>query len=462
MNQQRFGKIALLAVVICAAALVSQTRSASAADYSNSNMMDDQTFTNLGAMTPGNANPTTTQLATQVQDFLSGQSVRMSNGTLASLNGGSTCLENYQDTEPSYNGTSWSYGANVSAAKIIADSAVQWDINPEVIISTLEKEESLISGTSCDSWRYQSAMGYACPDSGGCSSQYAGFAHQVLWGSWQLKFNEQRAEGITSWDGDGDIVYTGYMTQGTFSRCDDSTNCPATVFNGNATIDSQTIHLANGATASLYSYTPHLNQSFPGIFEQWFGSTMVPSYAWSLLSQYAYTDATKTTGAGTTGMLPGQTVYVGIQAENTGNTTWTNSGPNAVYLGASSPNDRNSAFCDNWGYGCNRPAGMEQASVAPGQTATFEFWMKAPNSPGTYDEHFNLVETGVTWFPDQGLNFHMTVVPAVYNWQPAGQFAYTDSSMTTGAGTTGMHPGDTVYVGFTARNTGNVTWTNTG
>jgi hypothetical protein len=463
MFQKRLGKFVIIGMALCVATLVSQAKPVSAAtDYSNSDMMDDQTFTNLGAMTPGIASPTSDQIASQVQAFLSGQSVKMANGTVALLSGGSSCLKSYQDTEPSYNGTSWSYGSDVSASKIIGDAAVQWGINPEVIISTLEKEESLISGTSCDAWRYQSAMGYGCPDSGGCSSTYAGFTRQVLWGSWQLKFNEQRAYGLTSWDGDGDVVYTGYMTQGTFSRCENTTNCPATTFNGNATLDGQTIHVANGATASLYSYTPHLNQSFPGIFEEWFGSVMVPTYSWESTGQYAYTDATKTVGEATTGMLPGQQVYVGVQALNTGNTTWTNSGPTPVMLGTSSPLDRISAFCDNWGYGCNRPAAMQQASVAPGQVATFEFWMKAPSTPGVYNEHFNLIETGTTWFPDQGLNFYMTVVPAVYNWQPTGQFAYTDSTMTTGAGTTGMHPGNLVYVGFTARNTGNVTWTNSG
>ncbi len=426
-------------------------------DYSNSDMMDDVTFNKVGTLN-----------GAQIQSFFAGQP-----GPYTTLSGGSPCLTSYQTPNFYWDGSTWHYGtdsnwntdwgtANISAAAAIYQAAQMWGINPEVIISTLEKEESLVSGTSCDGWRYQSAMGYDCPDSGGCSSTYAGFTKQVLWGSWQLEFGQERSEGNLAWDGDGDIQYVGYMTAGTYQRCDNATTCPPTVFDGSATIDGQTIQLANGSTASLYSYTPHLNQSFPGIFEQWFGSTMVPRYAWQVTGQYAYTDATKTTGMGTTGLLPGQEVYVGLTALNTGNTTWTNSGPNAVELGTWDPEDRMSAFCDNWGNGCNRPATLQQASVAPGQTGTFEFWMKAPSTPGTYPEHFDLLESGVAWFSDQGLTFYSTVVAPVYSWQPMGQFAYTDQSMTTGKGTTGLLPGDRVWVGFTAKNTGNITWKNSG
>src|ERR1700683_6323 len=456
MNFRRFFGLAALSLGLLLFGGLQQYAQATT-DYSNSEMMDDVVFNKVNSLTEA-----------QIQSFLGGQS-----GPYTTLAGGSPCLTAYQTPNFHWDGASWHYGtdsnwntawgsANISAAAAVYQAAQMWGINPEVILATLEKEESLVSGSSCDGGRYQSAMGYDCPDSGGCSSTYAGFTKQVLWGSWQLEFGQERSEGNLAWDGDGDIQYVGYMTAGTYQRCDNSSTCPPTLFDGSAVIDGQTIQLANGATASLYSYTPHLNQSFPGIFEQWFGSTLVPRYAWQVSGQYAYTDASKTTGAGTVGMLPGTEVYVGVTALNSGNTTWTNSGPNAVELGTWDPEDRMSAFCDNWSNGCNRPATLQQASVAPGQTGTFEFWMKAPSTPGTYPEHFDLLMSGVAWFPDQGLTFYSTVVPPVYSWQPAGQFAYTDQTMTTGKGTTGLLPGDRVWVGFTAKNTGNVTWKNSG
>ena len=210
---------------------------------STTRLMDNSVFDNVGSMNES-----------QIQAFLAAHG---------------PCLVNYQDVDFNWNGTTWSYGGSVSAAHIIYKAAQQWGINPEVIITTLQKEESLVSGTSCDGWRYNSAMGYGCPDSGGCDVKYAGFSRQVLWGSWQLMFGRERSEGNLAWDGDGGVTYVGFMTQGTFQRCG---SCSAAYYNGYATIDGQSIYLENGSTASLYSYTPHLNQSFPGIFAGWFGS----------------------------------------------------------------------------------------------------------------------------------------------------------------------------------------------
>ena len=237
----RLGAIAAVAIVALLA------RPASAHAYTNGRLMDDQVFDNVSTMNQS-----------QIQSFLVAH--------------GSTCLANYSDIDFNWNGTTWVYGpGNISASQIIYKAAQQWGINPQVLIATLQKEESLVTGTNCDSWRYNSAMGYGCPDGGGCNPKYAGFSKQVLWGAWQLKFNRERSEGLTAWDDDGNITYGGFMTQGSFARC---AGCSTNFYTGNATIDGQSIYLENGATASLYTYTPHLNQSFPGIFEGWFGSTL--------------------------------------------------------------------------------------------------------------------------------------------------------------------------------------------
>ena len=421
--------LASFIAVIGTVLVMSATPAQAATDYNNSRLMDDTVFDRVNSLTEA-----------QIQSFL------VSKGP---------CLANYQDVDPNFNGTTWTFTGSVSAAHIIYKAGQQWGLNPQVILSTLQKEESLITGTSCDSWRYNSAMGYGCPDSGGCNAKYAGFTRQVLWGSWQLKFNKERAYGNTAWDGDDALTYVGYMTQGSRKRCG---TCTTITYDGKATLDGQSTYLTNGTTASLYTYTPHLGQAFPGIFEGFFGPAVLPDLSWEPAGQYAYADANHTVGKGTTGLVPGDRVYVGVRATNTGNFTWTNTGANPVKLGTTGPRDRNSPFCDSWYNGCNRPAALKEASVAPGETGTFEFSMVVPNAPGSYNEHFSLVADGQGWFNDPGTNFAVSVVPAVYSWGFAGQYSYTDQTKTAGKSTLNMQPGDRAYVGFRAQNTGNVTW----
>jgi len=325
--------------------------------YTNSRLIDDVIFDNTGSMS-----------AADIQNFLNSFP--------------NSCLKNYQAPYPI---DWWNYGGNVSAATVIRRAADMWGINPQVIITTLEKEESLVSGgAGCDGWRYNSAMGYDCPDGGACprNPSNAGFSAQVSHGSWQLKFNKERSYGNTAWDGDDAIYYYGYMTQGVRKRCG---TCAAIYYDGYANIDGQTIYLENGATASLSSYTPHLNQSFPVIFTNWFGSTLVASYQWQYIGQ-----------SPSGNLVAGQKTTWTVSVKNTGTATWYNTGANPVHLGTYRPQDRNSAFCTTGWLGCNRPANLNESSVAPGQIGTFTFDVQAPVNPGTYSEYFNLVVEGIT------------------------------------------------------------------
>jgi hypothetical protein len=140
-----------------------------------------------------------------------------------------------------------------------------------------------------------------------------------------------------------------------------------------------------------------------------------PTYAWSPTWQFAYTDQTMTTGHGTTGLTPGERVYVGFIAKNVGNLPWANSAAGAVSVATVVPFDRSSAFYDptTW-TSPNRPGTMKEATVMPGQSGTFGFWIKAPSSPGTYVEHFSLVAGNESAgnqavMYDPGLNFYITV-----------------------------------------------------
>lgn len=196
-----------------------------------------------------------------------------------------SCIKSYQGPLPTGKD---SYGANASAAQIIYASAHLWGLNPQVILATLEKEQSLVSGGGgCASWRFWSAMGYGCPDgsnrydypdigvTGTCVryKSWVGFSAQVNHGSWQLQFNRQRAEGNIHWNDDGDIPNYGFNTKGYRQQ---TASSGLTYYDGYYPIDGQSVYMTNGATASLYTYTPHFggNQAFYSLFTNWFGSAM--------------------------------------------------------------------------------------------------------------------------------------------------------------------------------------------
>ncbi len=216
------------------------------AAFNNNRVMDDGVFDN-----------STTMDEASIQSFLNSFP--------------NSCLKNYQAPYPN---DYFNYGGNVPAARVIKRAADLWGINPQVILATLEKEESLVRGNAgCADWRYNSAMGMGCPDGGSCPSPaYAGFSKQVTKGSWQLKYNKERSYGNTGWGDNDSLTYYGYMTQGNRKRCG---SCSNIYYDGWASIDSTSVHMDTGATASLYTYTPHFhgNQNFVALFEAWFGST---------------------------------------------------------------------------------------------------------------------------------------------------------------------------------------------
>ena len=59
----------------------------------------------------------------------------------------------------------------------------------------------------------------------------------------------------------------------------------------------------------------------------------------------------------------------------------------------------------------NRVATETEASVAPGQNATFTFQVKAPPAIGVYSIHLRPVIDGTTWMEDEGVFLIITVVP---------------------------------------------------
>ncbi len=261
---------------------------ASADSFSQNNVIDDGIFDNSQAMS-----------ADQIDNWLNTNF------------GSQSCISTshgFSAPDPvGYNPSSgFIYGGNVSAGHVIADAASAYNLNPQVLLTTLQKEESLVGGGgSCGTLAYTAAMGFGCPDSGTThsysgvdlyaingvnvtsvsgtcvnSASKAGFSQQVIYASWLLKFGEQRSEGNINWaiikgnwnnSDDPQTCYGGPMTQGYRQVCPSGAT---TFYDGYDTIDSTAVHMDNGATATLYWYTPHLSggRTFFNLFTGWFGS----------------------------------------------------------------------------------------------------------------------------------------------------------------------------------------------
>jgi hypothetical protein len=155
--------------------------------------------------------------AAQIQAFLDQQP-----GSLRSLRG------------PDHN------GIVRSAAEMIAEAAVAWDVNPKVILVTLQKEQSLLSKARPSQEAYDWAMGCGKADSR-TYYEYQGFGKQIWWGA--SKFQKNAAlwkPGATM------------------------------------TIDGSAVHPANPGTHAQYRYTPHFHgvRSFWALYWRYFGNPL--------------------------------------------------------------------------------------------------------------------------------------------------------------------------------------------
>ena len=462
-------------------ALVLASGSAAAATFNQNHIIDDYIFNNYTAMS-----------ASQIDSFLNS----FPSSCISTNNGFSA--PDVTGYSPS-NG--YAYGGNVSAGTVIAHASQAYGINPQVLLSTLQKEQSLVSGGGgCSTLAYTAAVGYGCPDSvqpynysgldlyslhgsevtsvnGTCvnAASKAGFSQQLIHAAWLLEFGQHRSEGQmnwnvqltttkdwsgntwnSSWDNSDDpqSCYSGPMTQGTFQTCPSG---PIVSYDGYTTIDGTSVHMDTGSTAALYWYTPHFNgnQNFFNIFTGWFGPTLTSGFIWQFVSQNAYTDQTESTPANLSNVFPGQRYYLTVQAKNIGTQTWTKG---VVNLGTSQPENRSSIFYDSTWPTADRAATLDQSSVAPGATGSFSFWVTIPNQPGySYNEYFDPVADGYSWMNDMGL-FWQFNIQKPYQYSYVSQNAYTDQTMSAAANLASMSPGQRYYMSLTVKNTGNVAW----
>lgn len=266
-----FALLLLLSSIVIAVIPTGQVSAVSAADWKKGRIIDDAIFYNKYSMS-----------AIQIQQFLNAK-VPTCDRNRASSNPSYqppwTCLKEYQENTTTKennigrfnaNGTPYNVPGGKSASQIIWDVAQEYGINPQVLIVMLQKEQGLIT----DNWpwkvQYQKAMGYACPDTAPCDTQYYGFYNQVSSAAWQLKRY---------------IAYpNNYNFKAGVSRY--------IQYSPNAACGGSQVYLENAATAALYNYTPYQpnagalanlygtadcgaygNRNFWRYFNDWFGST---------------------------------------------------------------------------------------------------------------------------------------------------------------------------------------------
>ena len=158
-------------------------------------------------------------------------------------------------------------GQKQTAAQVIYDAAKDFQINPQVLIVLLEKEQGLITDAWPNHIQYRSATGFGCPDTAECDSKYYGFRNQVR--NAASMFRSVLSGG-----------WTNYPVGKNYVQYHPNPNCGGSVIN-----------IENRATSALYRYTPYQpnvgalanypgtsycgaygNRNFYVTFRQWFGS----------------------------------------------------------------------------------------------------------------------------------------------------------------------------------------------
>lgn len=179
-----------------------------------------------------------------------------------------------------------------TASELIYDAATNAGLNPQVVLVTLQKEQSLIDGKfSSDSHLQRAldrALGFGCPDEGGCSDIFLGFYHQ-LFGNFDSADNRYIGmpsslvrsfyfESGGARVGRGPLVDAGNNAFGNgnrvrTARMGDTITFENTTGAPNNAPATQVVTLSNFATTALYRYTPHVyngNYNFSKFFTAWF------------------------------------------------------------------------------------------------------------------------------------------------------------------------------------------------
>lgn len=277
------GLLGILVVLTSLGFLVLTNKNANAAvvGWNAGNIMSDAVFTNKSSMS-----------ASQIQDFLNSKvPICDTSGLLRATEYGRPDLTHAQYAAmrgwpgPPYPCLRDYVQNGQTAAQIIYNVSQQYQINPQVLIVLMQKEQGLVT----DSWplpsQYRSATGYGCPDSAACDSQYYGLTAQLIWAATMFRTIVTNSQSWSNQYRSGSSWYTPYLLGDNFIKWNPQSSCGGGVVN-----------IQNRATQALYNYTPYQpnasalnagygvgdscgsygNRNFYLYFTDWFGSTQTP------------------------------------------------------------------------------------------------------------------------------------------------------------------------------------------
>lgn len=110
------------------------------------------------------------------------------------------------------------------------------------------------------------------------------------------------------------------------------------------------------------------------------------------------------------GIKTNEKIKFWVDFKNTGNTTWNKEGQYFIALNVTNPASRESKFRDETWVEYYRPTILAQDYIKPGEVGRFEFYLKAPEEAGTYEEDFAVVAEGLTWVTGGTIELPIVVV----------------------------------------------------
>lgn len=229
------------------------SQSAHAAGYDGARLIDNHIFIDGGGATP---NGGATMSRDQIQSFLA-----LKGSGLASRSFLLDCYGPDSKERQWYTAIGAPCDQAIPASHLIYWVARIYGINPQVILATLQKEQSLITSPNPTESQINKAMGYNCPTTGSCSSP--GFFLQLDSGAWVLRFHYERARGNMTW-WRTDTSWT-CGTEKKFYKPSLHPGVSTRFYDGND-VHYRTYDIANAATSSLYCYTPHAYNNPQGSF----------------------------------------------------------------------------------------------------------------------------------------------------------------------------------------------------
>ena len=258
-----------------------RTLAVSGADWKPGRIIDDAVFQNKSSMS-----------VAQIQQFLDSKVPTCdTNGSKPMWAGGPsraqwsldngrdpapyTCLKDYVENPGTKQNNATDPGIAVpgglSAAQLIYNAAQAQNINPQVYLVLLQKEQSLVT----DDWPYASqfekATGNNCPDTAPCNPAYAWLSTQVNNSGAQFNYYVNHFDQFNYAPGWNNILN-----------------------NPNSACGTQRVFIENAYTAALYIYTPYApnqaaldnmygygdgcsaygNRNFWRMFNDWFGDSV--------------------------------------------------------------------------------------------------------------------------------------------------------------------------------------------